>query len=266
MPSEQTENAGVIDPFPPLRKGHCPTCDGPISDKLFETLQSRRKNYRASYGNAMKSVEGLLHKLQDLQRKMIKPGRALKPGTPGEKSLLGVRVTAELKARLDQAAHESGRSQSAEAEARLEKSFDRQGLLVEVLDIAYGSKITGILLMLAAVMDAVARFQAHEGDEDESQTLRAAMTVLEAALPTEVQASGQLAGPAMAVGLVATLSKKSVGRTPFRTPELEAIRALVDPAVIDRMSAALLGRGMHEPGTYYEAGQAQLATKVRSSG
>lgn len=59
----------------------------------------------------------------------------------GERVSLGLRVTADIKRRLDAAAEASGRSQSQEAEFRLERSFDRQGLLEEVLFLAYPQAI-----------------------------------------------------------------------------------------------------------------------------
>jgi hypothetical protein len=45
---------------------------------------------------------------------------------------LGLRVTAELKRKLDEAAANSGRSQSQEAELRLERSFERDHLSAEI--------------------------------------------------------------------------------------------------------------------------------------
>jgi hypothetical protein len=65
----------------------------------------------------------------------------------GERFQLGVRVTPDLKQKLDAAAEMSGRSQSQEAEFRLEHSFGRQALLPDVLNIAYGSREIADLLM-----------------------------------------------------------------------------------------------------------------------
>src|SRR5262249_40790251 len=71
---------------------------------------------------------------------------------PGERFQLGIRVTAELKGKLDAAAEQSGRSQSQEAELRLEHTFDRQGLLSEVLTLAYGKRAADDLMLLGATM------------------------------------------------------------------------------------------------------------------
>jgi hypothetical protein len=76
------------------------------------------------------------------------PGR---PPSPGERVPLGLRVTKELKARLDRAAEASGRSQSQEAEFRLESTFNAENAVIDALDLAYGRHWTGILLALAKV-------------------------------------------------------------------------------------------------------------------
>ena len=50
-------------------------------------------------------------------------GRPTKAPTPGERVPLSLRVTADLKRKIDSAHEMSGRSQSQEAEYRLERSF-----------------------------------------------------------------------------------------------------------------------------------------------
>lgn len=42
---------------------------------------------------------------------------------PGERVSLGLKVTADIKSRIDAAAKASGRTQSQEAELRIERSF-----------------------------------------------------------------------------------------------------------------------------------------------
>lgn len=73
---------------------------------------------------------------------------------PGERFTIATRVRPELKRRLDAAAEESGRSQAQETELRLERSFDRQGLLPEILGLAYGDDIAADLMRLGAKMKA----------------------------------------------------------------------------------------------------------------
>jgi TraY domain len=70
----------------------------------------------------------------------------------GERFQIGVRLTSEHKRRLDVAAEESGRSQSQEVEIRLAHTFDRQDLLPEVLILAYGREIAGILMIIGHAM------------------------------------------------------------------------------------------------------------------
>ena len=59
---------------------------------------------------------------------------------------LSLRVTADLKKRLEQNAELNGRSLSQEAEFRLEHTFDRQGLLLEVLKLAFGVGWAGFII------------------------------------------------------------------------------------------------------------------------
>jgi hypothetical protein len=73
-------------------------------------------------------------------------GRPTRPPKPGERVTLGLRVTAELKNRIEGAANEKGRSLSQEAEFRLERSFDREELLPEVLTLAYGKPMAKVLI------------------------------------------------------------------------------------------------------------------------
>jgi len=76
---------------------------------------------------------------------MARRGRPTKQAKPGTKASLGLKVTASLKARLEEAAAASGRTQSQEAEYRLERSFDRFDLLREVLELSYGRHLAGLV-------------------------------------------------------------------------------------------------------------------------
>jgi hypothetical protein len=82
-------------------------------------------------------------------------GRAGRPTTApkeGEKATLGIRASAKLKARLDDAAKASARSLSQEAEIRLEASFRSEDLLSQVLRLAYGRQLAGLLMMIGRAM------------------------------------------------------------------------------------------------------------------
>lgn len=58
-------------------------------------------------------------------------GRPTKPPVPGERVPLGLRVTAEIRTKLEEAAVKSGRSLSQEAEIRIEATFTRDLFLAE---------------------------------------------------------------------------------------------------------------------------------------
>ncbi|MDH6273536.1 hypothetical protein M2311_003626 [Rhizobium leguminosarum] len=53
-------------------------------------------------------------------------GRPIKEAEPGKRVSLGLKVTAAIKSKLDKAAREVGRTQSQEAEVRLERSFEEE--------------------------------------------------------------------------------------------------------------------------------------------
>jgi hypothetical protein len=55
-----------------------------------------------------------------------KIGRPIKPATEGERIMLGLRVTADLKRKLEVEALKSGRSLSQETEIRVQQSFDSE--------------------------------------------------------------------------------------------------------------------------------------------
>jgi hypothetical protein len=77
-----------------------------------------------------------------------KGGRPLRPAVPGARVSLGLKVTPEIKTKLDEATRITGRTQSAEAEARLEQSFAR--------DEAFGGAEARQVAMLMAAAFAVA--------------------------------------------------------------------------------------------------------------
>ena len=87
-----------------------------------------------------------------MSEKKRKPGRPGRPRKFGERVPLGLRVTTSLKAKLDSAAKESGRSQSQEAELRLEQSLESERTLYDALDLAYGPELTAVVLTLARAL------------------------------------------------------------------------------------------------------------------
>ena len=83
------------------------------------------------------------------EEKGAKESKRGRPVTMGERLPLGLRVTKETKQSLNRASNLSGRSQSQEAEFRLEQSFQATRTLFDALDLAYGRHWTGIVLALA---------------------------------------------------------------------------------------------------------------------
>jgi hypothetical protein len=81
-------------------------------------------------------------------------GRPTKPPKPGERVTLGLRVTPEVKEKLQLAAVGKGRSLSQEAEFRLERSFETESLLPDVLTLAYGQRLAAVLAKIGQRMHA----------------------------------------------------------------------------------------------------------------
>jgi uncharacterized protein (DUF1778 family) len=107
--------------------------------------------------------------------------------TVGERVSLGLRVTPEMKRQLDTAAEQSGRSQSQEAELRLEHTFDRQGLLSEVLVLRYGTTIAADLMWLGEIMKVLRQFDLRWGHKHDAAKWR--RTVAELYKVHEVEAA-----------------------------------------------------------------------------
>ena len=65
---------------------------------------------------------------------------------------LKVRLKESLRAQIEAAAREHGVSLNSETAARLERSFQDEELLPQLLEIAYGREVAGLLLALGSVM------------------------------------------------------------------------------------------------------------------
>jgi hypothetical protein len=140
---------------------------------------------------------------------VTKRGRPTQDATPGTKASLGLTVTAGLKARLDAEAARTGRTQSQEAQWRLERSFDHQDLLDEVLALFFGQQTASILALLG---DALGRLErvAKESDPatelnvfDAADAVEALMNGLKASKPLEfkIKTAGHAAADLAALRL-----------------------------------------------------------------
>jgi hypothetical protein len=85
-------------------------------------------------------------------------GRPTKAPVEGERVSLGLRVTADIKRRLEEAAVKKGRSLSQESEFRLEHSFDTESMLLEALTLAYGDRTARFLKQFADELMPFERF------------------------------------------------------------------------------------------------------------
>jgi hypothetical protein len=162
-----------------------------------------------------------------------------------QRESLGLRVSPELKRWLDEAAAQSGRSQSTEAAVRLERSFTGQShLLPDAVALAYGEQLGGLLLILGHAMHGAAlmtflRNPGHRPDGDWTadpeayrEAVHAAVALLELAWPAGGQSRNSTeAGFFMAEHAVRLLHMRPEGGRP--TLALDLLR-LLGP-IADRM-------------------------------
>jgi hypothetical protein len=78
-------------------------------------------------------------------------GRPPKAIEARKRNNVTIRVRDALKQQLETQAEANQRSLSEETEARLERSFDRQGLLA-ALELAFGRQMAGVLIALGSIM------------------------------------------------------------------------------------------------------------------
>jgi hypothetical protein len=71
---------------------------------------------------------------------------------------LGIRTTKALKDALLETSKASGRSITQEIEIRLERSLDNQRHLVDVLELAFGRQVAGMMLVFGCLMKDVVSF------------------------------------------------------------------------------------------------------------
>jgi len=70
---------------------------------------------------------------------------------------LGLKVTPEIKNKLDTAAKANGRTQSQEAEARIEQTFRGVDYLEQAMDLAYGPRLAVLLILIGRAMNEIGR-------------------------------------------------------------------------------------------------------------
>ena len=77
------------------------------------------------------------------------------PRAPSDTVDLKVRMREPLRAALERAAKEYGSSMNAEAVRRLEASFEKSNMLGEVMSLAYGRELAGILMTIGMALREV---------------------------------------------------------------------------------------------------------------
>jgi hypothetical protein len=95
------------------------------------------------------------------------PGRKPYPTQPGTRVSLGLKVTPGVKTRLDETAKNNGRTQSQEAEVRLERSFEDEDALDRAMLLAYAD-IGPLLFLVGEVLRVAAPHGGGWLDDDAS--------------------------------------------------------------------------------------------------
>ena len=110
-----------------------------------------------------------------MTRSSNKKSKGGRPRNAVRRVPLSLRVTPEVRSRLEEQANQSGRSISQEAEFRLEQSFKREDLLPDVLALAYGEPLAGFLMALGETIKIMAlnRYLAQAEPTDSTLKLRA---------------------------------------------------------------------------------------------
>ena len=171
----------------------------------------------------------------------------------GKRHPLNMRTTHAVREKLERAATDSGRSLAQEVEHRLEKSFEREGLLPEVLELAYGRQLAGLLMALGwAMRDAgrMAGFHKHatlEASEQWTddpyaydQAMKAVGAILVAARPEGDPTPPERKHPALAAlaryggqmiggSIAEMLADKRYEATATEGEQAEPIRRLLGP-------------------------------------
>lgn len=199
-------------------------------------------------------------------------GPAPREPKPGERVAMSLRVTPEVKGRLESAAADSGRSFSQEAEMRLEQGFRDEDLVARVLATAYGPQLAGLILIMARVMNEAGRTAGFnssftlEGMDawcDSpyafKQAAEAAHRVLQLATPPgEAKAPAAMSGAGLPANLASVIetardylgvgfanSAVEAVAGDGRTSELQRwaapVRDLLGPSMVKRLSKARKG-------------------------
>jgi hypothetical protein len=215
-------------------------------------------------------------------------GRPTKRPTPGARASLGLKVTNEIKQRLDAAAKANGRTQSQEAEARLERTFQNEDLLPQLLRIAYGSQLTVAVLTLAKALKDTGthagvrtmggRFEGADtwfgNPAAYAEARDAAAVVLLGLFPEADPATAGVVAPESAKGLGKEIANGLLEA--LRNPERGGVigdwaaplRAMLDPATVERIPDEfdVVALSLAEPSEAVPSAIAQLGLSPKGKG
>jgi len=107
-----------------------------------------------------------------MSEKKRRPGRPRTRTDEPPGDYVGFRAPRALKAQLSAAASASGRSLSTEAQFRLERSFQNEELLPQILDLAYGPEASGLIMALGECIKDSGPYIATFSGEDLGQPAR----------------------------------------------------------------------------------------------
>jgi hypothetical protein len=106
-----------------------------------------------------------------------------RPRKDNKRAPLSLRIAPSLRERLESAVAENGRSITHEAELRLEQTFLKQGLLPQVLDLAFGHVNADLLHVIGVITKqanlAAYRFGGDEHWRDDASALKAAKDLID---------------------------------------------------------------------------------------
>jgi hypothetical protein len=178
--------------------------------------------------------------------RMSKRGRPRKSATERRDSVITIRVRGTTHAALEQAAKAAGRTVSQEVQLRVDRSFERQAMVVDVLATTYGAQLAGVLLAIAQTMDNTGPYAAFaatmapdsratwlENPYAFDQASKAVARLLEALRPDGAIVRPQLAavleqrGAELGDGIAASIIEAIAGRP--ATKSLETFSAQVRP-------------------------------------
>ena len=121
-------------------------------------------------------------------------GRPAKAAVEGERNPLGLRVTADLKRKIEEGAAASGRSQSQEAEFHLERAYLDINARIEEFGGADNYRIAKLLFAVVPIIEADSGHSWREHGPTFNQVASAWGTILEVLRRQASKSSGGLFG------------------------------------------------------------------------